>query len=428
MVEGPSRRGSVLEGLKESNAYDWGWCLNACSTGDILNTMTHVLATRNPDAKVTRPNARRLARLIGLMSRYWVDPDFAADDMEDRRLAISKSYLVNSLGLRMFIEERVKEGLRPVQIHHLPRQDAATVNQAIALLSEHEVKSGVAAALRGLAYQHPFAGGDIPVKPGWTREEARELGIKYNSRTGDGNSLMAACLEIISERWLSVREWDRMMKTTRLPAVIKDLRLAGYDISDEKRSNDSGSKRPYSVYRYFTDPGERENWKREQGDKERQRQKDESDAAARAQAEEKSRRDQKILDGAARRAGRGAMAKTQHSGGSVYGGWVKQAGVAPQAAAAGSPRVGFFRADVPSTPTAPPAHVQGRLQDMQFRVTPKLEVPSEAGVPAEALNKLFPKARTKEVVEFEKGRYVRRFSPVKQGDAIVRWETRWERI
>jgi hypothetical protein len=196
--------------------------LNGRSTDDILNTMTHQIATRNPTAKVTRPNAERLARLIGLLSRHWVDPDFAADDMEDRRLAISKSYLVNHLGLVMLIEERVKERLRRVQIHHLPHQDQATVNRAISLLTEHELKSGVAAALRALAQQHPFAGGDIPEKPGWTRAEAATLGIKYESRGGDGKSLKEACLALISEIWLSSREWDQRMHTTRLAAVIEE--------------------------------------------------------------------------------------------------------------------------------------------------------------------------------------------------------------
>lgn len=395
----------------------------------MLNTMTHEIALRNPNARVTRPNAERLARLIGLMSRYWVDPDFAAEDMEDRRLAISKAYLVNHLGLVMFIEERVKEGLRPVQIHHLPRQDQSTVDHAISLLTEHELNSGVAAALRALAQHHPFSGGDIPQKPGWTRAEAAALGIKYQSRGGDGKSLKEACLELISEVWLSSREWDRRMHTTRLAAVIDDLKEEGYDISVEMRSNESGAKKPFAVYHYFTDAGERDAWKQEQALREFKRKQDEAAAAARVEADEKARRDQKVLDAAARRAGHRSLAKTPHSGGSQYGGWVKPGFLNGGATVKPSASRQLFKApERPAVPTRPPAEAMARLGSLQGRGPLKVEVDSAMHVPAAALNKAFPNARSKEVVQLGGMSYARRFRARKEGESVVAWETFWELV
>lgn len=391
--------------------------------------MTHQIATRNPNAKVTRPSAKRLARLIGLMSRYWVDADFAADDMKDLRLAVSKAFLVNHLGLHMFIEERVKEGLRPIQIHHLPRQDPSTIEHAISLLTDHELKTGVGDELRALAHRHPFSGGDVPEKPGWTRAEATALGIQYQSRGGDGKTLKQACLELISEIWLSNREWGLRMRTTRLAAVIDELRADGYDISVELRVNESGSGMPYAVYHYFTDPDKRAAWKEEQAIKELQRTQEEAKAAALKEAEEKARRDQKVLDAAARRAGRKTLAKTPHSGGSQYGGWVKPG--SPQGGVTVKPSANrqLFKAPVQqAAPTRPPAEAMARLGSLQGKGPPKIEVDSAPHIPAAALNKAFPNARSRDVVQLGGLSYTRRFRARKDGETVVAWEVSWELV
>lgn len=383
--------------------------------------MTHEIAVRNADPRVTRPNAERLARLIGLLSRYWVDPDMAADDMEDRRLAISKAYLVNHLGLVMFIESRVKEGLRPLQIHHLPKQDHRLVERAVALLTEHEVNKGVAAALQALTNQHPFPNGAVPEKPGWTRDDARVMGIKRKSRMGDGRSMKEVALEMISDHWVSVREWEKLTSSTRLPAIIEDLEKDGYEIAVEMRANEAGAKKPFAEYHYFADPGAHAAWKQEQARKEYVRAQAEAEAEERRTAAAAGAARQKVLDGAARRSRTGprSLATTPHAGGSQFGGWVKGRGQPGQSG--GAPKQQLFRA-----PSAPPVAVQGRLNELQRRVTPKVEVESPEGVPATELNLRFPHARSTDVVEHGGLRYLRRFHPGKEGDAVVRWETSWE--
>jgi hypothetical protein len=97
-----------------------------------------------------------------------------------------------------------------------------------------------------------------------------------------------------------------------------------------------------------------------------------------------------------------------------------------QAPQAGAQRQPLFRAPAaPPVRTMPTAGTQGRIEALQRRTTPKLEVESEAGVPALELNSQFPQAGSKDVVELAGKRYVRRFRPAKEGEVITRWETSW---
>ena|GEM_PF-5129974 len=389
--------------------------------------MTHSTATRNIEARVARPNAQRLTRLVGLMSRYWVDPDLAAEGVEERRLAISKAYLVNHLGLVMLIEDRVKDGLRPVQIHHLPRQSPEVIRQALSLLTPHEVHAGLAAALKALTEMHPFAGGDVPGKPGWTREEAAALGIVATKRTADGQSLKMTCLAMISERWMSNREWEQATRSTRVAEFIRALREDGYDISKEDRPSDSGNKMPYTAYRYFVDPGERDAWKQEQAVKEYMKTRAQADEAARSEVAAKALRDKRILEAAGRRRGYGALASTPHSGGSKYGGWVRPA--VPPAVARATPAVRqlFVAPAQPAVPSRPPANAMARLGALQGHRPQRIEVDSAPAVPAAALNRAFPGAGSNEVVKLGGLDYIRKFRPRKDGEKVVAWETFWER-
>lgn len=369
-----------------------------------MSEVTHWIAKRKTDAKVTRPQAERLARLIGLMARHWVDPDLAADDMEDRRLAISKGYLVNTLGLLMYVERRVKEGRRPVQIHHLPRQEPRVVSDAVKLLSEHEKKSGVQYALWALVDKHPYPEGGLPDKPGWTHAEADAMGMRKEDRGDDGMNLRDTALAWMSERWVTSREWELAKRSTRLAALVEDLEELGYDICVEMRTDGGKGKRPYAAYRHFTDPAELEKW--EQAHAERQRLKAEREERNAAGA--KARKSQKKL-------GLGAATIAQKP---RFGGW--SSGSTPNAGAV----------------TSPPAAVAQRLANLSGGQaarasgsggTQRTHDVSAPGVPAAELNTRFPRARSKEVVEHQGARYERKFVPAERSERgeVLRWNASW---
>lgn len=58
---------------------------------------------------------------------------------------------------------------------------------------------------------------------------------------------------------------------------------------------------------------------------------------------------------------------------------------------------------------------------------PKREIVSALGVPAGDLNRLFPWAGSRAVVEHHGMQYIRRFRPVKHNGAVQAWETFWEK-
>jgi hypothetical protein len=396
--------------------------------------MTHRIEKRNADAKIKRPNAERLTRLIGLLSRHWVDAAFVADDMNDDRLTISKGYLVNVLGLTMFVEQRLADGRRPIQIHHLPKQDRAVIELAIKLLTPNEHAHGVAVALRALVYQHPFSNGDLPPKLGYTREEADRLGMVKESVAGDGRSMKDVAFEMLTKEWLTVRDWSKFSKSSRLSYLVEEMNidLAKLDpprkIAREMKVNASGSKRPYASYHYCEDPAEHAAWAElmeERAAQQLQYEREAEDEKLDAEAKAKEARDAKILANVAKRSHLG--------GGSRYGGWkgtpqTPLSAVDPAAADAAARKVVplFRAADVVQVPRPVPANVAGRLQGLQTRVLPKTEIESAPDVPAEKLNIAFPQAGSREVVELDGRRYVRRYLPVKEGNTVREWQTRWE--
>ena len=392
--------------------------------------MTHSIAARNPEAKIIRPMATRLARLIDLMSHYWVDPELASKDIQERRLAISKAYLVNALGLTMLVESRYSEGLIERQIHHLPRQHPRVVEQAIGLLSEHELSNGVGAALRALAHAHPFPSGSLPPKPAHTLVDARVLGFTRagpEQRAGYREEVLA----LISERWVSNREWAELHGSTRISEYIRQLRTDGLDISIEYRQNDNDSSQKYAYYRYFVDPGERAAWKAEQADRENMRARLEFEKVER-QSREKGQRErasmQKRVD--ARLAKRTGSLTGSTGSTTQYGKWVNAAPERqrPAAARAQPPALPTHR---PVAPVAPPAAALARLGAVQAghagrSTAPVVEVASPQGVPAQDLNDRFPRAASRQVVELRGARYMRRFRPRKEGEKVTAWETLWE--
>jgi hypothetical protein len=429
--------------------------------------MTHEVATRNPKVQLNRAPATRLARQIGVLSRHWVDAEFAGMEMEisgekgmtDRRFAIVKSYLVNNLGLKMYIETRVNAKRHPLQFHHLPVQDAQSIADAIAMLTQFELDQGVGDAIRELGHQHhPYPRGEVPDKQEgtYTYAEADEMGLVYVDRNHEERALAW-----ISEEWVTVAMWDRECREldghgdTRLPAHIEKLKDKGYAISTELIENSGPADRPIARYRYFTDEVLRAEWFEKHRVQEALKAKDaqclkdakaqsKADAAADAYLaiERKHQAQQKkVADGAKRRAANSLTKKTL-AGGSPYGGWKgKGFGQAP-AAAPLQRQQPIFKASRPLVATAPPAHLNDRIASIHSGYggptaesmaavaggkPPVIEVASAEGIPAAELNQQFPRAKSKDVVELAGERFVRRWLPTKVGEAVVRWNTSWAR-
>jgi hypothetical protein len=123
------------------------------------------------------------------------------------------------------------------------------------------------------------------------------------------------------------------------------------------------------------------------------------------------------------------LAKTPHSGGSQYGGWVKPGFLQGGATVKPSATRQLFKAPTqPAAPTRPPAEAMARLGSLQGKGPPKVEVDSAPHVPASALNKAFPQARSKEVVQLGGLSYIRRFRARKEGETVVAWEASWELV
>lgn len=439
--------------------------------------MSHEVATRNIDAEVRRPPANRVARIIGMMSRYWVDPEMAADDTEDRRLAVHKAYLVNFLGLTMFIEKRYGEGRKPIHIHHLPLQDGSVVESAISLLNEQEVDAGIADELRALVNRHPFELGSWPKKPGWTHAEAIALGVQYEKR-GGGRTLQEVANEMIFAGWVTVRQFDKLTKTQRLPHYVDELNkvLAKEhkgEVSVEYIETENGV-RPHASYHYFEDDGERAEWEAAAAEKERMKQKHIAEAekkqadnelarqearARRAEekrlreeanahkTEEKRLREQQKFSAIELSASRKMDAQRAKVEAAVdkrrnaavnsvarFSGWKSgtpqaRPGATP-AAGTSAPRRFFSVTNVPApVRAAPPASVLDRLGTLQARTEsakPRVEVRSAAGVPADVLNERFPRAASKEVVVHDGCQYMRRFEPRRNNEGqVIEWLTSW---
>ena len=61
------------------------------------------------------------------------------------------------------------------------------------------------------------------------------------------------------------------------------------------------------------------------------------------------------------------------------------------------------------------------------KAIPPIEVASQPGVPAEALNAAFLQTGSKQCVDHEGPQFTRRFSRDKVGGRVVRWNTSWMR-
>lgn len=371
--------------------------------------MTHQIAKRNIAARVVRPMASRLARLIELMSRRWVDPELASSDTKERRLAITKAYLVNSLGLTMLVDSRYTSNHIEKQIHHLPKQDAKAVDLAIQFLSEHELQHGVADALRALVVNHPFPDGGIPPKPDFSLDEARASGFKRNS----GN-LKQEAFALICEGWVSNKEWTAHSGSTRLAEYIRQLREDdGYDVSIEYRQSETDTTQKYGYYHFFQDAGERAAWAQEQATREFMR----TEALAeRSRLEAKQKLELRVA--ARRQKAAGVSAATQR-----YSGWQKPAQL--QVAAPAKPMTLFKAPARPVVPIPPSAGVMDKIQALQQRLS-KPEDISGPNIPAAELNRLRPNAASRDVAEFDGKRYMRRFVPgERKADKIVSWKAEW---
>lgn len=423
--------------------------------------MTHEIAKRNPEVKLNRAPAARLGRQIGELSRHWVDADFAGAEMEesgegdlvDRRLAIVKSFLVNHLGLKMFLETRLNARRHKLQYHHLPVQDPKVIEEALALLTDHEKTEGVDVALRELlADKHPYADGTVPEKKWYSTAEADAMGLQYVPRNHE-----AEVMKMISDDWTTVAMYDRRCRDeeghgdTRLPAHVEKLLDKGVQISVEYIENSGPSKRPIARYRYFTDEGERLEWferKRVQEalaaeDAERLRAaKDQAklDAAAATYSaiERKNNERRKGIEDRAKNRAAKTLASSKMAGGSKFGGWANR-GDSPSPAPA-SRQQSYFRAPaVQSKPTPAPAAALSRLDSLKQGygavqvatgkdTIPVVEVPSPSDVPAAELNRLFPRTGSKQVKVLEGVSYRRRFMPRKVDGAVVEWQTSWAHL
>ena len=410
--------------------------------------MAHHIAERNIRANIVRPMAVRLAHVIDLLSREWADAILVAEVTKECRLAITKSYLVNALGLKMFIETRVTDGIVEMQIHHLPRQEPAVVEEAIAMLSEHELDNGVADALRSLCRAHPFAGGDFPAKPGYTLAEAHAAGFTRAKRGEEGESLELAALKWISECWVTNREWTERYASTRISQYISILGKRGYDISVEYRTSDADSIQNYASYRYFVDPVERAAWNAEQQWK---LELSDAEEAARVLAKAQDRADKTERRITATAAVDAARVERRAAAADA-----KQAKIDAKAAAKlAKAKPSISIAPMVEAPMAVPAVTSpDRLIDSLSRReycvepahprsapivllpvlraqpttygTPKREIQSSRGIPAVDLNRIFPRAGSKAIVTHGGAQFIRRFRPVKQGGTVQAWETFWE--
>lgn len=381
--------------------------------------MSHHQSLPNPEAKRRPVPPEKLKRGIELLSRYWVDNDMALSNLQETRFATHKAYLVNELGLLMLEEDRIKEGLRPLQIHHLPVQQERVVANAIAKLSEREIQEGVAGALKALVDKHPFQHGGLPKKPGWTRSEAKIIGIKAGGRDGDGRALWELVLEVISERWLSSHEWAVMKNSARLASDIEVLVSKGYEISVDMRVN-SDTGRKYAAYRYFTDPAERAAWEADQAQLEFY-------AKEKAAREEEAAKAERIRKNVEAKVAKKAKSLTSNS--VKYGGW----NTLQQPAAMPKIERQFFTAPPPLSlvPKAPPANVQSRLAALAGAgkgAALTVEVESQPGVPAEALNKAYPTAKSRDEVTFYGNVYRRRFRICEENGRRVAWHASWELV
>ncbi|MEJ6003681.1 hypothetical protein [Paucibacter soli] len=376
--------------------------------------MTHQIAKRNIEARVVRPMAIRLARLIELMSRYWVDPELASSDAKERRLAITKAYLVNALGLTMLVESRYTEDHGEKQIHHLPRQAPEVVAAGIEFLSEHEVQHGVADALRALVNRHPYADGGLPEKPDYTLEEARAKGLKRR-RGPEAVNRKQEAFKLICEGWVSNKEWAEQTGSTRLSEYIRQLKEDDkLDVSVDYRQSESDTNQKYAYYHFYENDGERAAWNEAQAIKEFMQNE------ALAKKAEEAARDRMATRVAARRARAGSLSGATQR----YGGWQKPApGMQPQP---GKPRTLFKAPETPVARTPPPAAAMNRLQSLQQRISPPEDI-SAPGIPAAELNRLKPNAASREVVQLGDNRYSRRFTPGEKDSQgkVTSWKAEW---
>lgn len=99
--------------------------------------------------------------LIGMMSRRWVTPAQARQDIGCIRLA-ARVYDIKGMGLEVRGQMRVVDG-EPMKAYFIPRQTAERVRQAVGDLSEADQL--FAGPISSLASQHPW-GDDEPPLPG----------------------------------------------------------------------------------------------------------------------------------------------------------------------------------------------------------------------------------------------------------------------
>ncbi|MFK4705574.1 hypothetical protein ABIC83_002413 [Roseateles asaccharophilus] len=297
--------------------------------------------------------ASRLPRLIELMSRRWVDPELASSDTKERRLAITKAYLVNCLGLTMLVDSRYTSNHIEKQIHHLPRQDAKAVEAAIQLLSELELQHGVAEALRALVDRHPFPDGGLPPKPDFSLEEARARGFKRSA----GN-LKQEAFALICAGWVSNKEWAAHSGSTRLAEYIRQLREDdGYDVSVDYRQSDTDTKQKYAYYRFFPDAGERAAWEQEQATKEFMR----TEALA-EQSRLEAKQKMELRVAARRKKSAAVTAFTQRQG-------ILQKSQQLAAVVSARPLAIFKAPATPTPPSTPSAAAMDRIQALQQRLS-----------------------------------------------------------
>lgn len=342
--------------------------------------MTHFISPRNEAAtKAFYPLAENVPKLVSAMRTSWVGAVEATILCNENRFTLVTRYLVNHLGLTLYIDQRVGERGEPLQVHHLPVQDYQVISDAVAKLREVDLVHGVDRELWRLACDHPFPFGDrVPDKPGYFKDEAKQLGVKRQKRGAGGTTLKQEALEWITRAWVSNAEWAKKTGSTRLADFVDQLEKDGYLISAEIVGEAPG----YAIYHYFEDPVQRAIWAEDYAQRKADEVARKNEARAKKQFEERQRKaDERALVASQKRAlkeaekqkardakaAAKAAAKGSLSGSKPqYGGW-KPASPAPTVPPAG--RQQFFQKP---TPSAPSRAALMRLQSLQGAGAPNM--------------------------------------------------------
>lgn len=403
--------------------------------------MTHTISRRNTSAtKAYYPMAEKLPQLISAMRTSWIGAVEATILCNENRFTLDTRYLVNHLGLTLYIDKRVGKFGEPRQVHHLPVQDHQVIESAVAKLREVDLVHRVDHELWRLVHDHPFPFGDrVPDKPGYSKAEAEQLGIKKQNRGEDGETLKNEALAWITREWVSNAQWAAKTGSTRLADFVNQLIKDGYAISAEILGDAHG----HAIYHYFADADERAAWAadyaRRKSDEvtrknelriilrneQRQRKAEEreiivAERKALKQAQLQRARDAKAAAKLASKAASKSASTGSLSGSKPqYGGWQTSSST-PAAARTGSTQL--FRAEAPET--APPP--QSALLKLAAMRPPKADG-SASGVPADELNRRHPDAASGFVAEVGGARYQRRWRTVGfWPDGRPKWLGYWE--